>query len=145
MSCRRPRVFCSLILFSHVAYAQEFAGGVGEFGQRADDGDRALATEAGQDYLERLGPSLASAVNACTEVGLRGNRGETLTLIAWVTRDGALQSAQSEPASPAAQCFRQELVKAQVAPPSGWNWESSDFPLTLRVGFADAARVTEAR
>jgi hypothetical protein len=116
-----------------------------DFGQRMDAGDRAVATEAGQDYLERLGPSLASAIDTCTAASLRGNRGETLTFIAWVTPEGTLQSALSEPASPAAQCLRQALEKAQVSPPAGWNWERSDFPLTVRVGFVDAAPAKQAR
>jgi hypothetical protein len=110
------------------------AAGAQDFHQRADEGDRVMATEAGDAYLDSIAPALEQALRACAEEGASIRPGDTVTLIARVSREGTWSALQTASDTPPSICIARALQATRLPPPSRWNWERGEFPLTLSLG-----------
>jgi hypothetical protein len=107
--------------------------GAQDFHRRADEGESVMATEAGDAYLAAIAPVLEESVHACAEEEARLAPGETIALVARISREGTWSSVETESASPASACFARRMQAAHLPPPH-WNWERGEFPLSLRIG-----------
>ena len=117
----------ALAFFSSAVVAQDFL-------QRADEGERVMATEAGDAYLTAIAPTLEQSIRACSEEGARMASGETIAIVARVAHDGAWSSVETRSDSPASSCLARRLQASRLPSPSLWNWERGDFPLSLSIG-----------
>ena len=117
-----------------VVWCVSGAVGAQEFHERADAGERVMATEAGDAYLRAIAPHLEGAVHSCADESARLAPGEAVRVVARVAQDGTWSAVQTESGSPASACLMRRLRAADLPPPAQWDWERGDFPLTLSIG-----------
>ena len=116
-----------LVVFAEPAIAQSFAA-------RAEQGERLMMTAVGDAYLEAIAPALQQAAQQCAQADMPLRIGESTTLVAWVSSQGAWSSVEVEPVSAASSCLSEGLQSAPLPAPAGWDWARGAFALTLRVG-----------
>jgi hypothetical protein len=122
------RFFVSFFCFlSGAVVAQDFQ-------QRAELGERVMATDIGDAYMDAIAPALHEAVQMCRKDGLRMKPGEAVTLVAQIAQASGLSPIEVAPQTAASECIAKQLQAAKLPLPEKWDWQDGDFPLTLRIG-----------